>query len=770
MKKFIECIIRFRWYIVVLIPLITIAFGYQLKNVQFDGSYRIWFAKDSEALTKFDHFRSVFGNDDSIIIILDSNESVFNKKALESIERLTDKLWQTRFIARVDSLTNYQYIHKSDEYPDEIIIENFIEDIDNLSAGELEHKEEIALSEDMLRGKLINHDATTTMIVGRLTPKASQYFGSSKIIKEIVDKYVEEESKATGLKFRLAGGPPLNTTFSSLGKHDATTYTPLAILIAMVMLWFIFKRASGMLVSIAVVVSTFVIVLSVQILLGYKLNNFTANMPIFIIAIGIADAMHLYWIYLVARRKNFTNNEAIGHTVEKNFLPTFLTSVTTAIGFGSLAISEIVPIKTLGIATASAALLAFLITILFVPAVLAIIAPKIKQKEIDTSEEQRQNKFAEQYARFIRRYDKRILIATTLLFVVMAYGLSFLRVDSNTIRYFRDDVVFKQTINFIEEHLTGPMAYEVVVDSKRKDGIKDPDFMKTVEEFSDEFTEKYPDVRHISSLVDVVKKFNDVMQGKKTIPDDQNLIAQYLLLYSLSLPQGMEINDKMDVDEQRLRVTASTNVVDTSLDLEMIAWAQDWWKSTPYSAEVNGQTAMFAHMQHDVTDTLVESILLAIAVVSVVMLLIFRNIKMIPLFIIPNVLPIVLVIGVMGWLQMSIDIGVAISGAIIIGVAVDDTIHFLVKYKEARLKGLDFHDALTYTIQYAGIAIIFTTVVLSLAFSIFSLSQFMPNVNFGIITATALIIAVIVDLVMLPAMLSRYDGKDKSFLCKEKDD
>jgi len=767
MKKLVENIIRFRWFIVVLIPLMTAAFGFQLKNVQFDGSYRIWFEKDSEALKKFDHFRAVFGNDDSIIIILDSKEGVFNKKALKSIERLTDKLWQTRFIARVDSLTNYQYIHKSDEYPDEIIIENFIEDIGSLNAKELEDKKGIALSEDMLVGKLVNHDATTTMIVGRLTPKASQYFGSSKIIYDLVDAYVKEESEKTGFHFRLAGGPPLNTTFSSLGKHDATTYTPLAIFVAMVMLWFIFKRASGVLLSIAVVVSTFVIVLAVQVLLGYKLNNFTANMPIFIIAIGIADAMHLYWIYLVARRKNLTNNEAIEYTLEKNFLPIFLTSITTAIGFASLAISEIVPIKTLGIATASAALLAFVITILFIPAVLAIINPKIKQNETETTQEQKQNSFAMKYAHFIGKYDKKILVVTTLLFVVLAYGLSFLRVDSNTIRYFRDDVVYKQTINFIEKHLTGPMSYEVVVDSKRKDGIKDPEFMKTVERFSNEFTKKYPDVRHISSLVDVVKKFNDVIQRSKTIPDDQNLIAQYLLLYSLSLPQGMEINDKMDVNEQRLRVTASMNVVDTSLDLKMIAWVQDWWKNTPYTAEVNGQTAMFAHMQHDVTDTLVESILLAIAVVSFVMLLIFRNIKMIPLFIIPNVLPIVLVIGVMGWLQMSIDIGVAISGAIIIGVAVDDTIHFLVKYKEARLKGLNFHDALTYTIQYAGLAIIFTTIVLSLAFSIFSLSQFMPNVNFGIITATALIIAVIVDLVMLPAMLSRYDGKDKSFLCKE---
>ncbi len=316
----------------------------------------------------------------------------------------------------------------------------------------------------------------------------------------------------------------------------------------------------------------------------------------------------------------------------------------------------------------------------------------------------------------------------------------------------------------MQQNLSGPMAYEIVVDSGAKDGIKSPPFMQTVERFGNEFKAKYPDVRHIASLVDVVKTFNDVMNNSKSVPDDNGLIAQYLLLYSLSLPQGMEINDRMDVDERLLRVTALVNIVDTSLDLEMMAWAEQWWQKTPYKASMNGQTAMFAHMQHDVTDTLIQSILLAIASVSVMMLLIFRNLRMIPLFIVPNVLPIVLVVGAMGWLGMTIDMGVAISGAIIIGVAVDDTIHFLVKYREARRRGDDIEEALAYVMHYAGSAIIFTTLILSAAFLIFVFSQFLPNVHFGIVTAIALLIAVLVDLLMLPAVLSRFDAGKKSLL------
>ncbi|ADN08977.1 efflux RND transporter permease subunit [Sulfurimonas autotrophica] len=762
MKKFVDLLIKFRWYIVIVIPLITIVLSYQLKYAQFDGSYRIWFGKDSKTLQQYDAFKNTFGNDDSIIIVFRDNNGIFNKKALHVIERLTEKLWQTKYIARVDSLTNYQYVHKNPQDADDILIDNFIEDIDALHVKDLQKKKKIALREDLIVNRIISKDAKTTMIVGRLTPKAGNTFGASKHIMHDINKYIKEEQKS-GYKFYLAGGPVVNTTFSSLGQYDVKTFTPLVILIAMVMLWVIFRKISGVLLTILVVIFTFSIVLALQTIFGYKLNNFTANMPVFIIAIGIADAMHLFWIYLLGRKAGLDNYAAIHDTIEKNLVPTFLTSLTTAVGFASLGISDIVPIKTLGLATANAAILAFILTILFIPAALAILNIKVKVSKKPTSQ-QGLGDFAKKYAKFIIKNDNKIILATLVLFCFIAFGLTNLKVDSNAVRYFREDVPFRQTVNVIQKNLTGPMSYEIVIDSKKTDGIKNALFMKTVDKFSKEFKAKFPDARHTSSLVDVVKKFNEVIDANKSIPDNNNLIAQYLLLYSLSLPQGMEINDKMDVDERLLRLTASMNVVDTSKDLQMIEWIEEWWKKTPYSAQVNGQTQMFAHMQADVTDTLIESILLAIVVTSLLMFFIFKKLRMIPLFLIPNILPIILVIGVMGWLGINIDLGVAISGAIILGIAIDDTIHFLVKYKEARKKGFNFENSLAYVMQYAGLAMVLTTLVLSTAFIVFRLSQFMLNANFGLITAIALIIALLVDLLLLPALLGKLDAQDKSFL------
>ncbi len=762
MHTFVNIIIKLRWFILVIIPLLTLLMASQLKHLQFEGSYRIWFGEESPILQNYDHFRATFGNDDAVSVIFKDDNGILNPKALHVIDRITNKLWQTHYISRVDSLTNYQYIHTDPDYPDEILVEDFIQDIDTLNTAVLKEKAQIILKEDQILGRIISTDLKTTMIVGRMTPKAGDDPEVSAKLKAAVEEIVAQE-EASGYDFRLGGGPILNMAFISLGEHDAATFTPLVLIISMILLWIIFRRPSGMFLSISVVVFTFLIVLAVQVLLGYKLNNFTANMPIFVVAIGIADAMHLFWIYLIGRKKGLDNHEAIHYSVHKNFLPILLTSLTTAVGFASLGISAVIPIKTLGIATANAALLAFVLTILFVPAMLSIINPKIKFTQ-NASQEKPQSPFAHHVAHFIIRNDLKIIWASLLIFTTLGIGIYYVKVDSNTIRYFREDVPFRQTVHFMQDNLTGPMAYEIIVDSQAKDGIKSPEFMKTVETFYTEYKIQFPDVRHVSSLLDVIKKFNEVMNHSKSIPDDQALIAQYLLLYSLSLPQGMEINDRMDVDERLLRITSSVNIVDTSLDLEMIEWIETWWEKTPYSAQTNGQTVMFAHMQHDVTDTLIQSILLAILAVSLMMILIFRNLRMLPLFIIPNILPITLVVGVMGWLGITIDIGVAISGAIIIGVAVDDTIHFLVKYREARRRGDDIEASLAYVMQYAGSAIIFTTIILSVAFLIFIFSQFLPNVNFGIVTAIALMIAVLVDLLMLPAILSRFDDAKNSLL------
>jgi predicted RND superfamily exporter protein len=753
---YINTIQKYRWIIVILIPLLVLLLATNLKNLAFEGSYRIWFGEDSQILKNYDDFRKVFGNDDAVVIVFKDDNGIFTKKALNSVARITEKLWQTKYITRVDSITSYQYVHADPAYPDEIIVEDFIQDIDEQPESYFGERKKIALSDPAIVESIISQDGKTTMISARLIPKAGENEDISFELMGLVKKILDDETKVTGYKYWISGGAAITTSFVSIAEADAAFFTPLVVGSVMVLLFLLFRRVGGMVIPMAVVALTILVVLSIQVLLGYKLNNFTSNIPVFIIAIGIADAVHIYIVWLMYRRQGEDNKTAVTHSLQKNFLPILLTSLTTAVGFASLSISEIVPIATLGIATASGAILAFVISVVLMPALLLLVIGEIKQES--TEQTSRFDERYKQMARFIIAHDKKIVAPTVSIFMLFAAGLFHVKVDSNTIRYFDKEYEMRKATEFITDNLTGSMSYEIIVDSGEKDGIKDPKFLKTVQRFYDEYQAKYTDVRHLASLLDVVKQFHKVMNGGKPayykVPDSKELIAQYLLLYSLSLPQGMEINDKIDIEERLLRVTGQINIVDTSRDLEMIAWAEQWWEETPYSAVVNGQTAMFAYMQSSVTDTLIYSISIALVLVSIMMLIIFKNLKMLFIFILPNILPIILVVGIMGWLDIAIDLGVAVSGAIILGVAVDDTIHFFAKYFDAQRKGLAMEERLSYVFQYTGAAILFTTVILSISFLMFLGSDFAPNFVFGIVTASALLIAFVADLLLLPAVLS----------------
>jgi len=754
LKSYIDFLHKFKWAITIIIPLIVFGLATNLKHLEIDGSYRIWFEKDSQTLTDYDKFRSEFSNDDGIIVVFKDEDGIFNKKALSSIQRLTEAFWELPHIDRVDSITNYQHVHTETDKPNDVLVDDFIvEDLSEVNEVYLADRKKVALSDSIIVDSFISKDGTTTMIFARLEPEANEDGDITTEMMGYITPLIEAESNKTGYKYWLNGGPPMTQAFVDIAGKDAMTFTPLVFLSSMILLFMLFRRVSGALVPLAVVLFTFLSVLAVQTLLGYKLNNFTANIPVFIVAIGIADAVHIYSIWLMGKEEGLVNKEAVENSITKNFLPIFLTSLTTTVGFSTLAISKVVPVATLGIATASGAVLAFVISVVWLPAVLLLLKKPVKKIQ-----KQEETKMFRGYGAFIVRNDRMIIAMGTLIVAVMGIGLAFVKVDSNTIRYFAPEVEIRKSAEFTMDNLTGSMSYTVIVDSGKTDGIKEPEFMRTVEKFCTDYQLMFPkDVRDIISLLDTIKKYNKIMNNSDSVPKERNLIAQYLLLYSMGLPQGMEITDQMDFDQRKLRINVLTNIVDTSKDIKMINFAKEWWAKTSYSMNLTGQTAMYAYMQKDITDTLIYSLSLTILIVSLMMLLIFKRLKILWILLLPNLLPVVLVIGLMGWLGLTIDMGVAIAGAIIIGVAVDDTIHFLVKYFDARKRGLSMVDTFDEVLHYAGRAIFFTTIVLSLSFSIFAFSTFTPNQNFGVVTAIALMLALIIDLLYLPALLHMAD-------------
>ncbi len=750
MENYIKFLDKYKYKIIVLTTLLIALLSISLKDIAFEGSYRIWFDKDSSIIKNYDKFRKDFSGDDTFIVAFENKDGIFDSKMIDIIMQLTESFEYIDGVDDVKSLTNYPYMSDTD---DNFKVKNFIEDFDNL-----EFKKQIALQDKLILNQLISKDGTVTAISVKLSQEVGDDENVNIYVMNHLMKITKKMEQETNTKFYISGVPAITASLVTVSQDDAMVLMPLAVVIVVVLLFVLFRSFIGVLVPSIVIVFTFLTVLSIQMILGYKLNNFTVNIPSFVSAIAIADAMHLYLAWIYFKLQNNTNKEAVRLALQNNIIPIALTSMTTAIGFASLGFSHIEPISTLGVAITTSAFLAFLFSITIAPAILLALNDEYKVKPL---------KFlnflnTKGYGAFIVKNDKKIVTVFVILFVVLGYGLNYTKVDSNSIKYFKDDTVVRSGADFIEKNLTGAMVYEVIIDSTKKDGVKNREFLETIIRFEDELYKNFENIRFTTSLKDILQRMQKVLNpnNKEAIPQTQNLIAQYLLLYNMNLPQGKTTNDKIDSAYQKIRLTINSNIQDTSKDLEMIEWINNWWKiNTDYRSEVQGQTSIFSYMQSSVSDTLIVSIGFTLIIVVLLMLLIFRNIKMTLLFILPNIAPIILVAGFMGYMGINIDIGVAISASVILGIAVDDSIHFFSKYFKAK-KTMSFENSIDYVINHSANAMILTTFILSFTFAVFATSSFVPNINFAIVTVTALNIALLLDLVLLPALLSiTVDGK-----------
>ncbi len=296
-------------------------------------------------------FRKNFSGDDKFIVAFRDDpheDGVFNKKAIELILHLTDKFEQIEGIDDVSSLTNYQYMSATDN---EFSVDDFITDYSNLA-----QKKSLALRDELILNQLISHDGTTTAVAVKL----SEDIGSNEevniyVFNELI-KITSELEKSTGYKFYISGPPAITASLVNVSQRDAKVLIPLAVVVVIVLLFLIFRSYMGVLIPSVIIVFTFLTVLSIQMLLGYKLNNFTVNIPSFVSAIAIADSMHLYLAWMLFKMRGLTNRESVENALRYNLLPIALTSLTTAVGFASLGLSEIEPISTLGVAVTSAAI------------------------------------------------------------------------------------------------------------------------------------------------------------------------------------------------------------------------------------------------------------------------------------------------------------------------------------------------------------------------------------------------------------------------------
>ena len=758
-NKIIEFVIKhpMRSFILVMICFIPLVGG--IQKIESDFGARIWYSKKNPMIVKLDQFIRTYGNDDNVGVAIFSKEKLFTKEALGLISEITEKLWLVKDVVRVDSLANYNWTSGTQ---DEIIVEPLYDDPSQLTQADLELIEKRVLTDKILPNYMISPDGDMSLITGNLRPvyqDGKNNLDNQAIVTSLNEIISEVQKKYPKYEIRMFGSAVVTDAYRAVSKEDVGKTIPLLLLTIIGFLLYTFRSKEGVIIPILIITTSVAMTFGVMGHVGISFNNMMSTVPGILTAICIADTVHLLATLYMKLGEGLNFKEAIRASLHKNLGPTLLTSISTAIGFATLMTSEIVPIKGLGGLAAIGTLFAWFLTIFLIPALFGVFpthwfVPKngYKEKKGQYFNHERSSRYID----FIYR-NRVLIVAIFSASFIGAIILSFQnQVNSDPLKYFSKDVPVRITSEMIKDEMGGIGGPQVVVHSGKADGVKTIEFLSKLEKY-EAWLKTIEGVSTSISILDIVKKMNQVFNGGDekfyALPDSDAKVAQFLFLYSLNLPQGMGLNSQISVDYENTKVQViwrNYNSKDAVVKIDQInARAKDFG----LTAFVSGQMPLYQRLNGYVVKTFINSMGLALFLVACLMVFIFRSFKLGMLSMLPNIVPLVFGGALMALLGIDIDLGAAIDYSVCLGVVVDDTIHFLFDYNRNRKDGFSIRDSLVHVMTNTGGALILTTIILSVGFGLFVISKFVPNINFGLFCALIFTIALIVDLVFLPALL-----------------
>jgi predicted RND superfamily exporter protein len=729
------------------------------SRLAFDTNYRIWFEADDPYLKSYDAFLKEFGNDDMFVVAFKDETGIFNPRAVATIQRLTDRFWHVTGVIRVDSPSNFQAVRGAE---DAITVSDLFPKDQPLTADSLAQAEKYVDSDPLIRGLLVSHDKKLAVIRGKFAPNAIGPELPEKVHREL-SSILEEESERTGYRFHMAGGPLTDAAFDQVAATDMARLVPPLLLVLALVLLVAFRSVWGMLIPLGVALLTIAAAMGLTGWMGYKLNGVTASTPQILLGIGIAGSVHIVSAFFSAKSKGMTSVQAVQVTIEENFGPVFLTEFTTALGFYSFFTAPIVPIQRLGFMAGHGTMIMFLLTVTLAPAVLTFFPDR---KKAQAGWEPRSDGPLRKVGAFVVRRPGRVVLAWVAIAAVAGGFVHLLHVDSDPVNYFRAGYWFRQSVDFIEREGSGAAVYEIVVRGKGADAVKSSAYMRDLDRLERYLREEAPgDFVAAFSVAGVLRKMNMALHGDDpahdAIPDDDDAVTQYLFLYSLSVPVGQDLNDRINVDGSATRLTVVRHLVSTRTSRRNIdaimAWAQANLEEV--QVEFTGRDVLYTNMGNNITVGLINSFSLAVFSIMLVMFAAFRSLKFALVGFVVNVLPLVVTMGLMGSFGITLDMGTIMVADLGLGIAVDDTIHFLGHYRRRLRSGASSRVAIEEMLGEVGKPILLTTVVLVGSFLVFVFANFMPNFYFGVLISVMIVIALLAELSLTPAILYLWDRR-----------
>ncbi len=753
-----ERVIRHRWLTMFLAVALAVAAGSGLRHLGFSNNYRVFFSPDNPELVAFENFQETYTKNDNILFILQPAEGhVATPRVLDAVEKLTADAWQIPYAIRVDSVTNFQHSWADG---DDLTVEDLVRDAANQTEAALVEKRAIALLEPLLNGNLISPDADTTGVNVTL-----QYPEES--IDEVPEAAAfarglaaDVEAEYPGVRVAISGVSMLNNAFAESGMQDAMTLIPFMYIVLVGMTFLTLRSIAATVATLFVIGFSTATSLGLGAYAGIQLAPISATAPTVILTLAIADSIHILITTLGLMREGKDKFTALREGMRINFQAVAITSVTTIVGFLSLNFSDAPPFQHLGNLTAIGIAAAFFYSIFFLPAFLAVVPVRVKSLRKQNSGATWTARALDGLAEFVVRRSRPVLVAFGIAVVVLTAAVPSIDLNDDWVKYFDYRVAFRNDAEFGIEHLSGLYMIEFSVEARESGGINDPAYLAKLEDFT-AWLRTQPEVRHVYSYADVIKRLNKNMHGDDPawydIPDDRDLAAQYLLIYELSLPFGLDLNDRINIDKSATRVTATLDQIKTGEVRDFLTRSEGWLAdNTPTNMHSipTGAAVMFSFISQRNIEGMLGGNFMAVLLIAGIMILSLRSFGLGLMSLIPNAVPILMTFGVWAVAVGQVGMAAATVSATSLGIVVDSTVHFLTKYLRARNeKKLSKADAVRYTYRTVGKAIAVNSLILAFGFAVLAASTFLINSQMGVLTAIAIVIALAVDFLLLPALL-----------------
>ncbi len=752
MRKFGEFILKYRILLIIAIFIITVLCFFCLPDLGMEGDETTWFSKGDPTLKTYNEFIETFVGGEFAVVAYRS-DNPFIEAEITYLSHLSLVLENVPFVSEVTGLTAVDDIVGTEEGLEikPLINGNYLSD-EKISSL----KQRIDLN-PFYKGNLISNDYKTIGIVLSLDIPMEDEKPHSEISDEIVTalrKILHEEHEKTGRIFYVGGSIITDFEVRSIMERDIHKFFPLSMLLIAVVLFLIFRSPYSVLFPLITVFLALIWTLGLKGMLNSPITPVSTTLYTLITVIGIANSIHLISHYRIEIQRLNNRRQALLETYSKAGKPCLFTSLTTAVGFSSLSISNIPAIRDMGIFAGFGIMSAFILSMILVP--VGLLLTKTSPKATNKEGYKVMGNVLERIGRFNLKYPKFIIMFSLLIVLVMMVGIPKIHMEGSMMEYLKEGTRLREDAEFLDEKLGGISSTEIIIRGEQ-DSFKDPEVLRKIESLQN-LVENYPKVSLSFSLVDYIKLINRALNNDDeryfSIPETRGAVAQSLLLYEMS--GGTEIEDYVTIDYDMARVSMRTNQMNEKERKKLIENIKSYTDRNfnQFNTEITGMDNMVHKVTERIVFTQIQSLGLAFLVIIGLMLLLF-GLRGGLVSILPNIFPIVFVLGLMGYARFYLNIATAIIASIAIGIVVDDTIHYFFHFRhEFRMTG-DRERAMKNALQKVGKALSFTSLILALGFSIFLLSETKILVNFGILSGTAIIIALLGDLFISPVLLSK---------------